>query len=320
MTAGKLRREGLEETMSKQLLTVPLELRWLGDKPMVAMARIEAAALDRTFWEDCVRDARIEAIVALDEARIDALDARVCGQIFHMTRCGSTALLQQFAALDGVQVLSEPMIFIELLGRGSADRDLTRTRFLRLLSLFTIGLAPVASRIVVKWPTLLCRYASLIHQAIADTPALFMHRNPVEVLASIEARPLGKVDSIKPKWLSGPDGELAGNGNSQLSLVAQLLAVNCQWIAREPSVRTLDYARMPEAGWDQVAPYFGIALDDDQRTRMVRAAQFDAKRQHQVFKGDSSAKQAQASSLARQLAADTIAPALAGALSAMPSL
>jgi hypothetical protein len=237
-----------------------------------------------------------------------------------MTRCGSTALLRQFAALERLSVLSEPMIFVELLGRNAQDRDLARTRLRRLLSLFTIGLAPVATRIVVKWPTLLCRYADLIHEAISDVPALFIHRDPVEVLASIEARPLGKVDSIEPKWLSRPGGEPSGSGDSQLARVAQLITANCLWIAREPSIRTLDYARMPAAGWDQVAPFFGIELDDDQAASMALAARFDAKQSQRLFKGDGSAKQAQASAQARQLARDMIAPALAEALLVLPIL
>jgi hypothetical protein len=306
--------------MSGQSLSVPLELRWLGDKPVVTLARIEAEALNRTFWEDCVRDARVEAIIALDEVRIDLGQPRLCGQIFHMTRCGSTALLKQFAALEGLSVLSEPMIFVELLGRDTLDRELTRNRFLRLLSLFTVGLAPVATRIVVKWPTLLCRYAGLIKEAIGDAPALFLHRYPVEVLASIEARPLGKVDSITPKWLSGPAGESFGSGNSQLSRVAQLIAANCRWIACEPSVHTVDYARMPEVGWTQVAPWFGIEPDDAQQASMARAACLDAKQPQRLYKADGPAKQAQASVQTRQLAADIIAPALAGALLVMPTL
>lgn len=306
--------------MSGQLLTVPLELRWLGDKPVVALTRIAPEALNRTFWEDCVRGARVESIVALDEVRIDPQQPRICGQIFHMTRCGSTALLKQFAALRGLGVLSEPMIFVELLGRNTMDRELARARLQRLLSLFALGLAPVATRIVVKWPTLLCRHASLIHEATGDTPALFIHRDPVEVLASIEARPLGKVDSIDPKWLSRPDGKTSDDGDSELSRIAGLIAANCLWIAREPSIRTLDYARMPEAGWNRVAPYFGIELADDQRASMAGAARFDAKQPRQLFKGDRSAKQAQASAQARQLAAAMIAPALAEALLVLPTL
>jgi hypothetical protein len=294
--------------MSGQSLTIPLELRWLGDKPLVTLARIESEALGRTFWEDCVRDARVEAIIALDEVSIDLGRPRVCGQIFHMTRCGSTALLRQFAALERLSVLSEPMIFVELLGRNTQDRDLARTRLRRLLSLFATGLAPVATRIVIKWPTLLCRYATLIHEAIGDVPALFIHRDPVEVLASVEARPLGKVDSIEPKWLSRPGGEASGPGDSQLARVAQLIAAHCLWIAREP------------AGWNRVAPFFGIELDEAQRASMARAARFDAKQPQRLFKGDGSAKQAQASAQAKQLAADMIAPALAEALLAMQTL
>lgn len=303
-----------------QGLTVPLELRWLGDKPLVTLARIEAEALNRTFWEDCIRDARIAAIISLDELRDDPPQPRICGQIFHMTRCGSTALLKQFAALDGVGVLSEPMIFIELLGRNIADRELTRTRLRRLVSLFAVGLAPVATRLVVKWPTLLCRYASLIQEALGQTPALFIHRDPLEVLASIEARPLGKVDSINPKWLSRPDGMMLDSAGSQLARVAQLIAANCLWIANEPSIRRLDYASMPAAGWNRVAPFFGLELDEDQRDRMARAASFDAKRPERLFAQDGSAKQAQASAQARQLAADLMAPALERALLGLPSL
>ncbi|HQV03268.1 MULTISPECIES: hypothetical protein [unclassified Novosphingobium] len=295
-------------------LTVPVSLRWLGDKPLVAMARIDVAALDRTFWDECTKGARVHEIVALDDMAIVPNRPRLSGQIFHMTRCGSTALLKQFAALDRTAVLSEPMIFLELLGQELPDQGLAALRTEKLMALFEAAFEPLATRLVVKWPTLLCRYASILQQAFPAAPAVFIHRNPIEVLASIEARPLGNVDNMAAKWRSAPQAEAPAAAESQLAGVAQLLGANCRWLTRTAGLRSVDYQRLPEAGWQHVAPHFKLELAPTDIERMMLASRFDAKQPSALYENDSAPKQRAASANARHLAETLIGPGLELAL------
>lgn len=303
-----------------KLSNVPVALRWLGDKPMVSIGSIDLADLRHTFWEDSIRSARIDRIVALDQVEIDVLQPRLHGQIFHMTRCGSTALLQQFGRIEGVAVLSEPMIFFELLGRNLPDRQLAKVRLRQLLSLFQAAFSPLASRLVVKWPTLLCHYVQLLQEAFPDAPAVFIHRNPVEVLASIEARPLGNVDVLPAKWRTGPGQVPPPESISQLANVAQLLAANCQWIGQARTIRTIDFRQLPTVGWERVAPHFKIDLSDSDVRQMVAASKYNAKRPQDRFESDSNQKEQAISDAARNLAETLIAPALALALKNMSAL
>jgi hypothetical protein len=295
-------------------LTVPMDIVWHEDLPMVTLGEISQGRLEATFWDDAIsRHARRNALVQLDSIPLDDRPLGVAGTIHHMTRCGSTALLRQFSALDRVFSLSEPLIFIKLLARASADPDLDVARVRRLVSLFRDGLAPIADRLVVKWPTLLCRSAAVLAEALPGVPTVFIHRRPEEVLASIEANPLGKVDALPPHLMAGPgeDTLATGAAMSGIGAVARALATNCRWIAQADGVRRLDYADLPEAGWRDVAPFFGFVLSAAQSTAMSAEAARDAKNPRRTFVPDSARKRKNASVEARRLAVVEMAPALA---------
>lgn len=229
-----------------------------------------------------------------------------------MTRCGSTALLRQFHALERVFGLSEPFVFLKLLNKASADPELAPARVRRLVSLFRDGLAPIADRMVIKWPTLLCRSAAVLAEALPEAPMVFIHREPEEVLASIEARPLGKVSDLPAELFAGPDDKsISAEPAHGLGAVSRMLAANCRWIAQTSSVRRLDYAQMSDAAWLDVAPYFGFVLSAADRAAMEAEAARDAKNRDGTFVPDSLDKRRDASPEARRLAADVLLPALA---------
>ena len=302
-------------------MTVPYQIVWHGDTPLVAMAEIASDKIYPMFWRLALeRDAKRTAVITLDDVVLDGNDARFIGAIHHITRCGSTSLLQQFGALDRIYALSEPMIFFELLGHASADQAKAAMRVQKLACLFGKGFAPIADQIVVKWPTLLCRHALVLNEALRDVPAVLVVRSVIEVLASIEARPLGNMHDVKPELLCGPNAALAPTPEpTGLALTAQLLAANCRWITQSIKTRIVDYTQLPIAGWQHVAPAFGITLGQAQIAQMAQSASANAKQPDRAFVADSPEKRRDASPLAQSLAKQILQPAIDEACAALKS-
>ena len=303
------------------VLTVPYEIAWHGDTPMVVMAEIDSDKIHATFWALALeKHAKRTAILKLDDVVLDECAARFIGAIHHITRCGSTTLLQQFGALDRTFALSEPLIFYELLGRASADKSKAALRVQKLACLFGKSFAPIANQIVVKWPTLLCRHALILNEALTHVPSVVIVRDAVEILASIEARPLGNMERVLPQLLYGPS-ELPALTDEPvgLALTAKLLAANCRWIAQSKQARLLDYAQLPDAGWQYVAPIFGNTPTAAQIEQMQTASGTNAKQPDLSFVSDSAEKRRDASPLAQFLAAEILQPAIDEARIALKS-
>lgn len=312
---------GARPVTERQVLTVPFEIAWHDDTPMVAMAEIDSAKINAVFWRTALEnDAKRTAIIKLDDVVLDGTEARFVGAIHHITRCGSTALLQQFGALDRTFTLSEPFIFLELLGRSSADQSKAAMRVRKLVGLFSKGFAPVADQIVVKWPTLLCRHALLLNETLSDVPSVLIVRNAVEILASIEAHPLGNMDTVTAELLCGPgEGSALSAELNGLALTATLLAANCRWIAQSAQTYLVNYTQLPDAGAQHVAPVFGVTPTSEQSAKMRQSAGNNAKQPDIAFIADSNVKRRRASSLAQSLAEQVLQPAIDEACAALKS-
>jgi hypothetical protein len=294
---------------TQQVITVPLELRWLGDTPVVTMGEISEEALNATFWDEAIIHARRTGLVSLDDVVLEPDLPPLRGCIYHLTRCGSTALLRQLGAVQRTIALSEPFIFLQLLEK-SSDTVVKVKRLQRLAGLFQIGFASIANQIVIKWPTLMCRYWDIVEQALPETKSLFLYRDPVEILASIEEKPLGRIEGIPDRYLSGPnEDEMSNQGFSQLETVAHMIAANARWMARSSQTPRLNYAELPKASWKFVAPYFGIDCSESERTAMEAAGRQNAKRPSHQFAADSVAKQKNATVENRDLAEKILNPA-----------
>lgn len=312
---------GAEAVTELLVLTVPYEIAWHGDTPMVVMAEIGRGKIDTTFWDVAIKGhAKRTAVIKLDDVVLDGSDDRFTGAIHHITRCGSTTLLQQFGALNRTFALSEPFIFLELLGRSTADPSKLAMRVQKLACLFGQALAPVADQIVVKWPTLLCRHALVLNAALPRVPSVLIVRSAIEILASIEARPLGNMDAIAPELFHGPN-DARGTSVPDVSLekAARLLAANCRWIAQSGTTRIVDYTQLPDVGWREVALAFGLSLNADQIAKMAQLATINAKRPAVSFASDSAEKRRDASAPAHSLAERILQPAIDEARSALKS-
>jgi hypothetical protein len=300
-------------------LTVPGRLTWAGDKPVVTFVEIDREGLDETFWDQTLSaNPRVVKMAVLDDVEVEVENLKLAGAIHHMTRCGSTLLTRQFSALPGVVALSEPFIFQHLLEGPIAPPDVTIIRLRKLAALHRDAVAPVAAQWVVKWPSLLCHHAVILARALPETPAIFLHRAALEVMASIEASPLGGRRHVLPRHLA--TGRSAqGLPDDPLELWAWSLAGLCEAVARESSVQAVDYADLPDIALGRIAAWFGFALTAQDKAAMRHAAQFDAKSRG-GFLPDGLQKREGAGEWVRALAEQIVEPARNRAVGALPDL
>jgi hypothetical protein len=141
---------------------------------------------------------------------------------------------------------------------------------------------------------------------------IFLHRDPVEVLASIERESLGGLRHARPHHAHGqPDPQ--AEPRSRTRICAEAIATACLAIAPAPGVRSLDYRLLPGATAAFVAPLFGLTPD----ARMVAAAADNSKARGRPFVPDAAEKQAVAGPEVCELARTVIGPALAVVLRAL---
>jgi hypothetical protein len=295
-------------------LTVPGSIVWRGESPVIAFGTLGSDLMDQPFLDQQLAGMRITALRPLDQIEVedDGGDLGLAGAVFHMSRCGSTLLCRQFDALEGVAALSEPFVFQQLLDGPPAAPALTRVRLRKLVALWREAVAPVADRFIIKWPLGVGHHAATVAGALPKTPMIFLHREPVEVLASIERDSLGGLRHVRPHHAYGqPDPQ--AEPRSRTRICAEAIATACLAIAPAPGVRSLDYRLLPGVTAAFVAPLFGLTPD----ARMVAAAADNSKVQGRAFVPDATEKQAVAGQEVRELARTVIAPALAVALGAL---
>ena len=290
-------------------LTVPAEIVWHGDTPLVTFSTIAAADLDLPFLSDALARGRVSHFTPLDRLDRDDGELQLAGGIHHLTRCGSTLVRRQFDALPRVIALSEPFVFQHLLEGPMAPPETTHRRLRQLLAAWRDALAPIADRLVVKWPSLVAQHAATLAAALPDVPMIFLHRNATEILASIAADPLGGLQNLREHHLGQP---LPAD---EIEAWATMLARTCRIAAGTPNMRTLDYAALPAASWTHVAPYFGLRADE---TAMASVATTHSKHRR-PFAPDGPARRATTDARVRR-AATILAPAIAELLARTPPL
>ena len=136
----------------------------------------------------------------------------------------------------------------------------------------------------------ICRRAVLA-AAFPEAPWIWVQRDLVRVLASLLAEP--------PGWL-GLQGRPHGAARvfgldpaavpamSRVEFAARVLGVMLDAAATDPGRRLLiDYADLPGAVWQRVAPHFGLDADAAAIERMIEESRFYSKDPApRVFTGD----------------------------------
>ena len=230
------------------------------------------------------------------------------GFIFHLSRCGSTLVHRMLGPL--ANSLSEVSVFdqaVQLCQNWNGPENLIHAPLLAIAgALGNLGngkplILKLETPHILSWP--------LIRQAFPHTPAIFLHREPVEILVS-QRRARGFPGVPQPAIAA-----LCGMGDySAFSLdeyYAHFLAAACRAAAvaaQAGALRVIAYRMLPDAVFTQVLPHFGLRADEEALGLMRQAAGFNAKLPHERFLPDGEEKNRAADEELHALAERIVGP------------
>lgn len=280
---------------------------------VIDWAHFGGATLTEPFFEDSIRRACRRPInrvlrrrTALAQALTPALGMRPPdGLIFHMSRCGSTLVARMLAALSDTIVLSEPppldtVMQIARSWTGGALDD--RAALLRGIVAALGNGRSDDDRYFLKVDSWHALALPLFRRAFPDTPWLFLHRDPVEVLVS-------QMQRRGIQSLPGGMGDLFGIADAHLipaeEYTALVLAkINAALLDAHGlgGGLVVDYADLPAAMSERILPHFRIRPTPQEREKMATAMTRNAKAPYEAFVSDRADKQAAASDAIRAAA------------------
>ena len=268
-----------------------------GTQMLLDWAHFGSAPFDEPFFESPLRRARQHPVSQLyhwctplgllaDEAPA-AAGPVLDGLVLHMSRCGSTLVAQALAAMPGHVVLSEPAPLDALLQFCVTRADIPLATRIALLRGMVAALAaprtgPVRRRFLKAdcWHT---GALPLLRAAFPETPWIFLHRDPREVLISHERMPGAQTIPGPQSAMLGIDDPAALPG---LDFTARVLAATCHKAADHAALGGglfIDYAELPEAFATRILPHFGIVPDAVETDAIAAALVRDAKEPRKPF-------------------------------------
>ncbi|HSC67513.1 MAG TPA: sulfotransferase family protein [Cellvibrio sp.] len=226
-------------------------------------------------------------------------DAIPSGFIFHLSRCGSTLISGCLSELNSTCVFSEsPLLTALLLDAGLSPEQ--QGVLLRSFINLQAAAFPDRPQLVIKWNAWDIFRWELIRSVYPQVPAIFLVRDPVEILASHQ-RIAGwhmagdtRLASIHPALASTNAAQSLLSRRSQV--LAALLAEMNKY-KKNLAVLSVDYSSLDAACIRAICQYFGIFPTQEWFVGMMRRLAFHSKMPGVVFADDSSAKQTQFSDL-----------------------
>lgn len=285
---------------------------------LVEWLHFAAAPLDLPFFEDSLRSARalpfnrlmrcttpLSALAAFDD--MPPPD----GLVFHMSRCGSTLVSQMLASLPHSIAISEapPLdAVIQLAARGQVPPAVVR----QMVAALTRDRDGAARYRFVKLDSWHSLALPMLRRLFPDTPWVFLHRDPVEVMVSQQGMPgFHAVPGMIPLDAFGIDCPGGIGDDDYLGwMLGRICDAAADGLALGGGI-AVNYRDLPHAVEQRILPHFGIALDVQAREALVAAGSRNAKRPDTRFTADAATKQQAASPQLRAIAARHIAPACA---------
>ena len=224
----------------------------------------------------------------------------VAGFVFHMSRSGSTLVSQALAASNSTIVVSEAAPLRSVLraaAAGRAGRDEAATWLQGLVNAYAQPRFADEKRLVVKFMAADVLDIALVRQAFPDVPWIFLTRDPLEILASLDAS--AGIDTvpgtISPKALGlDPDAIMTLPKDAYRCHVLAAFGRTALTALGSGGGLVLDYSDLPDALWTRIPEYFGFRPDPAAVVLMRSVAQRHAKRPGRPFVPDGATKRAAA--------------------------
>jgi gluconate kinase len=304
---------------------VPIQVVWEQGRPLVEWCYLGGRRFREPFFEQTIGEfmrlpfnllfRRRTAIDILAAMQAERPGLAPCGLIFHMSRCGSTLVGQMLAALPQNMVLSEAGPIDEVLRASRRDPGITdSTRIDWLRGIVSALAQPQRSekQLVIKldawhildWP--------LLQRAFPGVPALFLYRDPVEVLVSQCRQPASyMIPGMFGPVFAGVDAWAAQQMGAEeygARVLSQMCTAAVEWHQQTGGL-LVSYKELPDAVCSVIAGFFNIACSGEDQERMRRVAQFNAKTPAMYFADDTAEKQSRATPELRRTAEKWIEPA-----------
>ncbi len=269
----------------------PIRFDFSGPTPMVDWADLSAERFVEPFFDQTLArwstGPRARPLVRTGLDALLALDSEPslepAGMIFHLSRCGSTLVSRLLATLPGVVVIAEPSPLNALLGLDPDRVDgPTLVRLVRLL-VRALGRCRHGDerQLMLKCTSWNIRRREILAAAFPETPWVWVQRDPAQVMASLLANPPGwlGLGATPPRTarLFGLD-PAAVPASGRVEFAARALGAMLWSAATDPDRRLcVDYADLPAAIWQRVAPHFVIETDAAAIERMTDESRFYSK-------------------------------------------
>lgn len=257
---------------------------------------------------DCFQETGLSALFDVK----DTMQAQMpSGFIFHMSRCGSTLLGNILRHHPNSTVISEPEILDKIL---MADQiETNRHEVLELFRNAVISYCqkrePSDKHNVMKFPSYLTVFAEYIFESFPDVPAVFLYRDPVEVLVSNLKDP-SQAWFYSRKILKSNSAEIIEE-NSVLENCAIALKRTCEGFINHMNPDhciVANYNQISVPLLQRILDLFNMPYDSSLLDRMSQEANFYSKRRDLVFRDDSDDKQKEASKKLKQVAKKHLFP------------
>lgn len=210
--------------------------------------------------------------------------------VFHVSRCGSTLLTQMLATLSQCVALSEPPVIDSLLyqyQQGALERESCINLLRGVVRALGQRRTTQQQHLVIKLDCWHLQHLQILREAFPDVPALFLYRQPLQVMASHQRQrgPQMLPGMLDPAWVQASDDLLPGNLDIYCLHVLNRFMQTALTAAEQGQLVPVNYASLPDAVPDRLLPLLGITLDTDQRASMLERTQRHAKGS-EPYRGD----------------------------------
>ena len=251
-------------------------------------------------------------IAVLEELYLSHPGMNPTGLIFHMTQCGSTTITQAFASVGNL-VLSEAEPLEMLLNRGPMTPNISDEQLVCWLRSMVSALGQrrtgAEKHYFIKFNAFPIARLPVLQRAFPEVPWIFVYRDPIEVLASLDLLPGCMVrGAIRPDAV-GMDAASFSN-MSQDEYLVRLLAHYCKCGLRwhGSSGRLVNFRELPNAIWTSIARHFNVEFTGEELVAMQRRVSFNSKRPQEKYSDDSESKRRMGAPRWRELATKWIGP------------
>ncbi len=220
-------------------------------------------------------------------------DAKPAGFIFHLSRCGSTLISGCLSELESTCIFSESPLLTELLLDGELSLQEQQV-FLRTFINLQAAVFSPRPRMVIKWNAWDIFRWGLIRSLYPQVPAIFLVRDPVEILASHQ-RMAGwhmagdiRLANIHPVFFSRDTDQTLLSRRSHV-LAALLGEMNKH--KEDRAVLCVDYPSLDAGRIKDIFHHFGLFPDDESFQDITQRLKFHSKTPGLIFANDTGIKQ-----------------------------